>query len=26
MKSVVADRRNYDWEGDLPLNRPLPGQ
>ena len=23
MKSVVADPRAYDWEGDRPLNRPL---
>ncbi len=22
MKSVVADPRAYDWEGDMPLNRP----
>src|SRR5437764_3673628 len=22
MKSVVADSRGYDWEGDAPLNRP----
>ena len=22
MKSVLADPRTYDWEGDLPLNRP----
>lgn len=22
MKSVVVDPSNYDWEGDLPLNRP----
>ncbi len=22
MKSAVVDLRNYDWEGDLPLNRP----
>lgn len=23
MKSVVADIRSYDWEGDLPLHRPF---
>jgi glycogen operon protein len=23
MKSVVADPRQYDWEGDLPLRRPM---
>jgi len=23
MKSVVTDRRDYDWEGDRPLGRPL---
>jgi glycogen operon protein len=23
MKSVVADPRRYDWEGDLPLQRPV---
>lgn len=23
MKSVVADPRSYDWEGDLPLKRPF---
>lgn len=23
MKSVVTDRRDYDWEGDQPLGRPL---
>ena len=23
MKSVVADSRLYDWEGDMPLNRPF---
>jgi glycogen operon protein len=23
MKSVVADPRAYDWEGDVPLNRPF---
>jgi isoamylase len=23
MKSVVADPRRYDWEGDEPLNRPF---
>ena len=23
MKSVVADRRDYDWEGDTPLKRPF---
>ena len=23
MKSVVADRRAYDWEGDTPLNHPI---
>lgn len=23
MKSVVAERRGYDWEGDRPLNRPF---
>lgn len=23
MKSVVADLRDYDWEGDLPLRRPF---
>ena len=23
MKSVVADSREYDWEGDLPLRRPF---
>ena len=22
MKSVVTDTRLYDWEGDVPLNRP----
>jgi glycogen operon protein len=22
MKSVVVDPRAYDWEGDMPLNRP----
>ena len=22
MKSVVADPRRYDWEGDAPLRRP----
>ena len=22
MKSIVADPRNYDWEGDVPLRRP----
>jgi len=22
MKSVVSDSRGYDWEGDIPLNRP----
>ena len=24
MKSVVADPSHYDWEGDVPLERPLP--
>ena len=24
MKSVVADPRAYNWEGDMPLNRPSP--
>jgi len=23
MRSVVADRRTYDWQGDLPLRRPF---
>ncbi len=23
MKSVVAERRRYDWEGDMPLKRPF---
>jgi glycogen operon protein len=23
MKSIVADRRGYDWEGDTPLGRPF---
>ncbi|HJV66946.1 MAG TPA: glycogen debranching protein GlgX [Geomonas sp.] len=23
MKSVVADPRSYEWEGDIPLNRPF---